>query len=59
VTAGKKFNATKAKSDVLAVTTKVAGIVSDVDLTVPWVADDLQKLAARADQLYGLFFPKK
>lgn len=59
VTAGKKFNAKRAKTDIHAVTRKVAGIVNDVDLTVPWVADDLQKLAARADYLHGLFFPKK
>lgn len=59
VTAGKKFNASQAKADIHAVTSKVATIVSDIDLTTPWVKDDLQKLAARAGQLHGLFFPKK
>jgi hypothetical protein len=59
VTAGKKFNATKAKADAHAVTSKIAGIVNEVDLTVPWVAEDLKKLAAQAGHLHGLFFPKK
>lgn len=59
VTAGKRFNATKAKADAYLVTSKIAGIVNEVDLTVPWVADDLKKLAAQAEHLHGLFFPKK
>ena len=58
VTAGRKFNAAKAKTDLHQVSTKVAGILRDVDLTQPWVRGDLDKLAARADQLRGLFFPK-
>lgn len=56
VIAGKRFNATRAKADIHTVTSKIAGIVNDVDLTVPWVTEDLQKLAARADQLHRLFF---
>jgi hypothetical protein len=59
VTAGKKFNAKQAKMDAHKVTRKVAGIVNDVDLTTPWVAGDLQKIAARAEHLHGLFFSKK
>lgn len=59
VTAGKKFDVPRAKADIHAVTSKVAAIVSDIDLTIPWVADDLQKLAARAGHIHGLFFPKK
>jgi hypothetical protein len=59
VTAGKKFNASRAKADIHAVTSKVAAIVSDIDLTTPWVMDDLQKLASRAGHIHGLFFPKK
>jgi len=52
--AGRKFNASRAKADVAAVTTKIAGILG-TDLTAPWVRDDLTKLAARMDQLHGLF----
>jgi hypothetical protein len=59
VEAGKKFNAARAKSDLHAVTNKVAGILSDTDLTAPWVADDLKKLAARSQQLHDLFAPAK
>ena len=59
VTAGKKFDSKRAKKDLHAVTSKVAGIVNDVDLTAPWVAEDFAKLAARAEHLYGLFFSEK
>lgn len=59
VTAGKKFNAAKAKVDIYAVTSKVAGILAGTDLTASWIQDDLQKLAARADHLHGLFVPKR
>jgi len=58
VEAGKKFNATQAKGDVHAVATKVAGILRDVDLTKPWVQEDLNKLASRMGHIHGLFFPK-
>lgn len=56
---GKPFRADKAKADVHAVTTRVAGIFGEVDLTAPWVKGDLQKLAARMDHLHSLFFPTK
>lgn len=59
VTAGKKFDHKRAKQDLHAVTSKVAGIVNDVDLTAPWVAGDLAKLSNRAEHLHGLFFPSK
>lgn len=55
---GKKFKVAQAKADLHAVTSKVAGILKDTDLTQEWVQADLQKLAARADYLHGLFFPK-
>jgi hypothetical protein len=55
---GKKFNAARARGDVHAVTHKVASILQDTDLAPEWVAGDLAKLAARADELHGLFFPK-
>lgn len=56
---GRKFNAGKAKNDLHAVVSKVAGILRDVDLTQPWVRSDLDKLAARATELHTLFMPKK
>jgi hypothetical protein len=52
--AGRRFNASKAKADIQAVTTKAAGIL-ETDLTQSWVKSDLSKLAARMDQLAGLF----
>lgn len=56
--AGRKFNAARARADVAALTTKVASICSQTELTETWVQDDLAKLAARADKLHGLFHPK-
>lgn len=55
--AGKRFNAAKAKADVHAVTSKVAGILK-TDLTAAWVQGDLAKLAAQTDHLHGLFHAK-
>lgn len=54
---GRRFNASKAKSDVEEVTAKVGGLLK-VDLTAPWVHGDLVKLAARADYLHSLFAPR-
>lgn len=51
---GRKFNASRAKADVRSVTSKVAGLLQ-VDLTAPWVAGDLAKLASRMDEVHGLF----
>lgn len=56
--AGRKFNASRAKSDVHAVSTKVAGILK-TDLTASWVSGDLTKLAARMDEIHGLFAKAK
>jgi hypothetical protein len=55
VKAGRKFNAAKAKLDLHEVSSKIAGITRDVDITLPWVRSDLEKLASRADYLHGLF----
>lgn len=56
--AGKRFNSVRAKQDVLEVTTKVAGIMQDADLTQPWVSGDLDKLASRMGEIHGLFETK-
>ena len=58
VTAGKRFNASRAKQDLHAVSTKVAGILRDADLTQSWVKTDLTKLASRAMEIHGIFFSK-
>jgi len=59
VEAGRPFNADRAKADIHAVTSKVAGILKATDLTPPWVAADLKRLAARSQQLHDLFAPAK
>lgn len=55
---GRKFNASRAQSDVKTVADKVAGILK-ADLTASWVKADLVKLAARAEELHGLFASAK
>lgn len=55
---GRKFNASRAKADVLAVSSKVAGIVS-TDLSASWVKSDLTKLASRMDEIHSLFAKAK
>jgi hypothetical protein len=52
--AGRKFNASQAKADLKEATTKASGILT-TDLTQSWVKADLTKLAARVDQIHGLF----
>jgi hypothetical protein len=52
--AGRKFNASRARTDVLEVTSKVRGILA-ADLTANWVQNDLQKLSSHMNQLHGLF----
>lgn len=59
VAAGRNFNASKAKSDLRAVTVRVASILQHSELTESWVTKDLAKLAARADTLHGLFASAK
>lgn len=51
---GRRFNASQAKADIQAVTTKASGILTN-DLTQSWVKGDLDKLAARMDHIEGLF----
>jgi len=55
VTAGRKFNASKANEDLHTITTRVAEILANVDLAQPWVANDLNALAKQADHIHGLF----
>ena len=55
VTAGRKFNASRAKSDLHRVAADVNEIISHVDLAQPWVRKDLQGLADRSAHLFGLF----
>lgn len=58
VTAGRKFNASRARADVRTITDKVAGILT-TDITQSWVKSDLTKLAAHADQIHELFATAK
>ncbi len=51
---GRRFNASQAKADIQAFTTKASGILTN-DLTQSWVKGDLDKLAARMDHIAGLF----
>lgn len=55
VTAGRKFNAAKAKEDLHKLGTAVQTILTDADLAQPYVTTDLEKLAAEAAHIHGLF----
>ena len=58
VAEGKKFNASKAKADVEAITSKAGEIVAGTELVEGWVGDDLQKLSSEMDRIHGLFHPQ-
>lgn len=59
VTAGRKFNAAKAKEDLHKIGTSVQTILTDMDLAMPYVKADLEKLATEAASIHGLFVPAK
>lgn len=55
VTAGKKFDSVRAKSDLHRIASRVAEIAQNVDLAQPWVGPDLAALSKRANEIHGLF----
>lgn len=57
--AGRKFNASRAKSDLYAVASDVTEILNNVDLAQPWVRKDLDSLAGRSAKLHDLFASAK
>jgi hypothetical protein len=59
VRAGKKFDHVRAKSDLFKVASNVQTILKDADLAQPWVKVELEKAAAAAKRLHGLFAPAK
>jgi len=59
VTAGRKFNASKAREDLYQISSRVAEILGSVDLAQSWVQNDLNDLAKQADHIHDLFAPAK
>lgn len=59
VSAGKKFNHVKANQDLHAVESRLASLLSAVDLGVPWARKELDTLAVQANHLHGLFASAK
>ncbi len=57
--AGRKFNASRAQTDIHNVALQVEEILTQADLGVPWVGSALHHLASEADRLHGLFAPVK
>ncbi len=55
VTAGKKFDATRARQDLHKIASTATEIMRNVDLAQPWVKNDLTKLAKDAEHIHGLF----
>lgn len=52
---GRKFNATKALTDLHAISSRVAEMLEHVDLAESWVTKDLQDLATKSAHIHGLF----
>jgi hypothetical protein len=59
VTAGRKFNAAQAKDDLHKIGTDVQTILADMDLAMPYVKADLEKLASQAANIHILFASAK
>jgi hypothetical protein len=53
--AGRKFNATRAREDVLAVGSGLRHVLASMDIGHPDAGTEIQRLAERADRLHGLF----
>jgi len=59
VAAGRKFNAAKAKGDLLTVTSKISSLLQEVDLAHTWVKNDLHALSKQASRIHDLFATAK
>jgi len=59
VTAGRKFNASQARSDLHTIVATLVSMLKQVDPAQPWVTAELQKLANQATEIHGLFAPAK
>jgi len=59
VTAGRRFNASKARGDLHVVTATLASMMRQVDLAEPWVTTDLRGLSKRAREIHTLFASAK
>lgn len=55
VAAGRKFNASRAKGDLMKIASRVEEITQNVDLAQPWVGADLAELSKKACEIYNLF----
>jgi len=55
VAEGKRFDAARAKSDLLKIASRVAEIAEHVDLAQGWVGADLAELSAKAQEIHRLF----
>lgn len=52
---GKRFDAARAKADLLKIASRIAEIAEHVDLAQGWVGADLAELSAQAQELHRLF----
>jgi len=53
--AGRRFNASKAQSDLHKIASEVQDLLGNVDLAEPWVRNDLVVVAKKADRIHDLF----
>lgn len=59
VTAGRKFNASKARADLHTVVGTLTDMMRQVDLAEPWTTGDMLQLQERASEIHKLFAPAK
>lgn len=55
VASGRKFNASKARAEIFAVTSKTGSICEQTELVESWVASDLRKLSSEMRRIHDLF----
>lgn len=59
VTAGRKFNASKARGDLHTVVAQLTDMMRQVDLAEPWTTGDLLNLSKQASEIHALFASAK
>lgn len=59
VTAGRRFNASKARADLHMVVAALTDMMRQVDLAEPWTTGDMLQLAKRAEEIHQLFSSAK
>ena len=52
---GRRFNAARARGDLLRIASLVSEVAQNTDMAQPWIGNDLATIAAQANEIHGLF----